>query len=243
MGTSASGGALPDAHAVLEALPFGALVVQRDNTVSGCNRRAHTLFEIELGAVGRKFSELRLSAENPHLQAAVDDVNARGQPVRIADVNLESDGVDRSFSFVVTPVFGAGGLPQGALVLAEEDRAEHRRLVDELEAAQRTDLQKDNFLAMLAHELRNPLGPILNALYVIRRAVSGDAQAKSALAIADRQVRQQSRLLDDLLDVSRIIHGRIDLRRQPVDFVEVVNLALEASSFDFRTRAHRVETH
>ena len=77
------------------------------------------------------------------------------------------------------------------------------------EAANRT---KDEFLAMLGHELRNPLAPILTALQLM--TLRGDGSAVKERTVIDRQVRHLVRLVDDLLDVSRIARGKIDLRRQ-----------------------------
>jgi PAS domain S-box-containing protein len=91
------------------------------------------------------------------------------------------------------------------------------------------DRRKDVFLATLAHELRNPLAPIRNALQLIRMP-DADAHAKQAAAeIMDRQVGQMVRLVDDLLDVSRIRHGTIALRRERVDLLAVVKHVVEGA--------------
>ena len=79
------------------------------------------------------------------------------------------------------------------------------------------DRRKDEFLATLSHELRNPLAPIRNALELMRRAGDDAALSERALAIMERQVRQLVRLTDDLLDVSRITRNRIELRRDRLD--------------------------
>jgi signal transduction histidine kinase/CheY-like chemotaxis protein len=87
--------------------------------------------------------------------------------------------------------------------------------------------RKDQFLAVLAHELRNPLTALRNALGVLARAPPGGEQAARAQAILDRQATHLTRLVDDLLDVSRIASGKIRLRRRPVDLVEVVRAAVQ----------------
>ena len=85
---------------------------------------------------------------------------------------------------------------------------------------------REEFLAMLAHELRNPLAPIRNGLQILRH-VGGDA-ATPAIDMMQRQVAQMVRLVDDLLDVSRISHGKISLRRARIEIASVVNLAVDA---------------
>jgi PAS domain S-box-containing protein len=95
----------------------------------------------------------------------------------------------------------------------------------EAEAANRT---KDEFLALLAHELRNPLAPIVTAAALLRRPGPSPALIEQAAGIVERQVKNLARLLDDLLDVSRITRGRIDLRRETVPLADAVGRAVEA---------------
>lgn len=109
-----------------------------------------------------------------------------------------------------------------------------------LEALLELDRQKDQFLAILAHELRNPLAPIRSALQVMMRpGVSGDATDR-ARKIAERQLRNMTRLLDDLLDVSRIRQGRIDLRRESVSLSDIVLTAVETSQPLITDRQHEL---
>ena len=91
------------------------------------------------------------------------------------------------------------------------------------------DQRKNEFLAMLSHELRNPLAPIVNAMHVVQRADVDAAKLSWAKDVISRQLRQLVRLVDDLLDVSRITHGKIDLTIEPVDVAAVVATAVEAS--------------
>ena len=91
------------------------------------------------------------------------------------------------------------------------------------------DHRKDEFLAMLAHELRNPLAPIRNMLEVMKRADDSRQLLPPALSMMDRQVRHMTRLIDDLLDASRISQGKIGLRRERVDLTAVVGQVVEAS--------------
>ncbi|HVH05516.1 MAG TPA: ATP-binding protein, partial [Myxococcota bacterium] len=105
------------------------------------------------------------------------------------------------------------------------DLSDLKQVEDELRLA---DRRKDEFLATLAHELRNPLAPIRNGLEVLRRAPSDEA-AREARDMMERQCEQMVRLLDDLLDVSRISRGTVELRRERADLAGVVLRAVETS--------------
>jgi signal transduction histidine kinase len=120
---------------------------------------------------------------------------------------------------------------------------ELRRRVQQLEAAEEADTRKNHFLAMLAHELRNPLAAAVNALHVIRKVAGTDRQINQALRIADRQLRHEARLIDDLLDVSRIVVGKVKVERRPVDVRECVRTAAETVDFAVQSRALRVSVH
>ena len=115
----------------------------------------------------------------------------------------------------------------------ERSNAALRREVTEREQAQRAlqlDAErKDQFLATLAHELRNPLSAIHNAVQVIRGHPKSDAQLGAMSDVLGRQVRHLTRLVEDLVDVARISSGRINLRRTPVNLAEVVRDAIEMS--------------
>jgi PAS domain S-box-containing protein len=102
---------------------------------------------------------------------------------------------------------------------------ENALLVDALKAA---DRRKDEFLAMLAHELRNPLAPVRNAVSLLRRGGDGE-EAKYAQDVIERQVLQMTRLVDDLLDVSRIAKGKIELRKTRIALATAVSNAVEAA--------------
>src|SRR5205807_1378285 len=90
------------------------------------------------------------------------------------------------------------------------------------------DRRKDEFLATLAHELRNPLAPIRNALQIIRLSPDGAAR-EQARTLMERQLAHMVRLVDDLLDVSRITRGKLELRKAPVELSAVVSSAVETS--------------
>ena len=109
-------------------------------------------------------------------------------------------------------------------------------------ALREADRRKDEFLATLAHELRNPLSPISNALEILRLSGRADAEAQPVLEMMDRQVNHLVRLVDDLLDVSRITLGKMVLRRAPLAIADVLRSAVEASRPLIESRRHRLTT-
>jgi len=120
--------------------------------------------------------------------------------------------------------YAADGRPLKLYGLAI-DVTERRRAV---EALQEADRRKDEFLATLAHELRNPLAPISSGLHILRSA-QDEGHRAIALDIMERQVNQMVRLVDDLLDVARITTGKVEVRQEPVDLAVVVKDAIETS--------------
>jgi CheY-like chemotaxis protein/two-component sensor histidine kinase len=91
------------------------------------------------------------------------------------------------------------------------------------------DRRKDEFLAILAHELRNPLAPIRNSLHILRLLTEQDADAKQLTELMERQVNHMVRLIDDLLEVSRITSGKIELRKEAIEIASLVRTAVETS--------------
>jgi signal transduction histidine kinase len=144
------------------------------------------------------------------------------------------------FNFVYSPLRDARGGIDGILVNAfDVTREVHAR--NELDAlrsaAESANRMKDEFLAMLGHELRNPLSPMSTALEVMRlRGMSSREQD-----VLERQVKHLTRLVDDLLDVSRITGGKVELRKRPMEVGEAVLRAVEVTSPLLESRRHHVE--
>ena len=112
---------------------------------------------------------------------------------------------------------------------------EREGLLHDLEVASRA---KDEFLAMLGHELRNPLAPIVTALHLMKRR--GDLKTSREQEIIHRQVQHLIRLVDDLLDISRITRGKVALRKETVELAEVVGKAVEMAHLLVEQRQHRL---
>ena len=107
-------------------------------------------------------------------------------------------------------------------------------------ALKEADRHKDEFLAMLAHELRNPLAPILNALQLMKKKPIGDPQVVWSRDLIERQLTHLTRLVDDLLDVSRITRGKINLAREQVEIAGLVDRAVESVQPMFAERGHEL---
>jgi signal transduction histidine kinase len=114
--------------------------------------------------------------------------------------------------------------------LAEREQAE--------ETLRQADRRKDEFLAMLAHELRNPLSPVVNALHLLHLFPSDAVRVERLRETMERQIGNLVRLLDDLLDVARVSQGKISLHREPADFAPIVKHAVETISPFIEGRGH-----
>jgi PAS domain S-box-containing protein len=178
-----------------------------------------------------------LERNTQQLQAAI-----RGQTAVSARMRLRrADGSFRWIESSAVPVFDKQAAPEArfrGLVGVSMDISE---LVYAEQALRETDRRKDQFLATLAHELRNPLAPIRNAVQILRNQTATDTPARKLQDIIERQVSQMARMVDDLLDVSRISRGRLELRRTQVSLQQVVQAAVETSRPHIERQRHRLE--
>jgi two-component system CheB/CheR fusion protein len=129
------------------------------------------------------------------------------------------------------------------LLVAIDDVTENRqaeKLRIETETLRRVNRRKDEFLGILAHELRNPLAPMRFALEVLRRTADDPEESAKARGVLDRQVNHMVRIVDDLLDVSRITQGKVELRKESVDLRNVVDAAVELSRSQIEAARHEI---
>jgi signal transduction histidine kinase/CheY-like chemotaxis protein len=138
--------------------------------------------------------------------------------------------------FVYQPIKDADGKVSGIFV--EGADVTPRAMADA--ALREADRRKDEFLAMLAHELRNPLAPIRTAAEVISRRVTDDVTTQRAAEVVRRQATQLTRIVDDLLDVSRISMGHIELKRETLLLSDVIDHAMEMVAPMFRAKHHEI---
>ncbi len=177
--------------------------------------------------LGRPLSEV-LPSISTELTAAFQRV----LDTRVSMVNLEVTGEtprlpgqQRYWLCNLYPVKTQDGtmLGAGAVVTDIDDR---KRMEEALKDA---DRRKDQFLAMLAHELRNPLAPISNAVQIMRLEGPSGPNFEWSIEVIEDQIKHMTRMVDDLLDVSRITRGTVDLQKEPIELAQVVELAVEAS--------------
>jgi len=134
-------------------------------------------------------------------------------------------------------IYAVGGISAD---ISERKRAESEReeLIAQLKDAER---RKDEFIAVLSHELRNPLAPISHSLYILDRAEPGGEQAERAKRVIARQVAQLFDLVNDLLEVTRITHNKIQLQKEPIELNEVAHRAVEDLHSVFEQAAVQLE--
>jgi PAS domain S-box-containing protein len=157
------------------------------------------------------------------------------RPVRGEVAFTGANGASAVHDYILSPVLDPDGEVE-VIVGTSRDVTERKRAEEALREA---DRQKNAFLAQLAHELRNPLAPILNATQIFR---SGQTPRDTAWAsgIIDRQVHHLTRLIDDLLDISRISRNRLELRRERTELREIVHNAVEVSRPAIEQKRHRL---
>jgi PAS domain S-box-containing protein len=180
------------------------------------------------------------------IQRQGHDVPADELPMQFAIANrthvtsdieiVRADGTVLHIQNEVEPLYDAAGTIHGCVSVCV-DMTDHRRAEEMLRDA---DRRKDEFLATLSHELRNPLAPIRNALELIRRAGDDPRLTEPALSIMERQFQQLVRLTDDLLDVSRITRNRMELRRETADLRDVLQSAIESTQPLVDVAGHRL---
>ncbi len=160
-------------------------------------------------------------------QFAQNDKLARDNPAGVETVEtlLHSDGVLHHSLVTKFPIPGADGQPTliGGMAIDITARMQAE------EALRDADRRKDEFLAMLAHELRNPLAPLSNSLQILRLTDDLSPAVESMRDIMQRQVDHLVRLVDDLLEVSRITRGKVELRKEPAELAAIVASAVETS--------------
>jgi PAS domain S-box-containing protein len=229
---------------LLNQAPLGVYLVDADLRIRQVNPIARSVFgDIPGGVIGRDFDEIiHLLWDKTYAEEIVRVFRhtlSTGEPYVVPErAELRIDrGITEYYEWRldrITLPDGRHGLVcyfrdisqqvHARLAIAEsEERL--RALVEELKDQ---DRRKDEFLATLAHELRNPLAPIRTGLQVLKLARSEET-AEKARAMMDRQIAHMVRLIDDLLDVSRVNRGKVELKRERVDIRTVIEAAIEVS--------------
>ena len=186
---------------------------------------------------GKPIRDALPELEGQGIYELLDGVYQSGEPfegrsVRVMIQRQRSAPEEAFFDFVYQPLFDDAAQVTGIAIVAF-DVTELTNARRDAEAANRA---KDEFLAMLGHELRNPLAPILTALQLMR--LRNESGAQRERTIIERQVNHMVSLVDDLLDVSRITRGKVQLRRERIDLADIVAKAIEMTSPAIESRRH-----
>ncbi|HEY2291497.1 MAG TPA: CheR family methyltransferase [Thermoanaerobaculia bacterium] len=231
--------------AIVDSSEDGIIGKTLDGIITSWNAGAERIYGYSAReAVGRSL-DLIVPPDQRPLMAAVFEQLRQGVKVEpFETVRVHKDGQRIDISLTFSPVRDAGGRVVGASGIDRDvsarKRAEEalRRQADQL---REIDRRKDEFLAMLGHELRNPLAPISNCLHILHSPGLSEAQAERALVTVERQVRHLTRLVDDLLDIARVSRGKILLRRERLDLVETVRATVEDQRQDLEATGLAIE--
>jgi signal transduction histidine kinase len=211
-------------HSVIERNADGVLVVRPSGTIRYANPAASRLLRrSHQELIGRPFGIPIVPGETTEV-----DLPLSCGEVRVAQMCLVETEWDGEPAFLAT-----------LRDVSERKTLETqlRQKVDELAQSHR---HKDEFLAVLSHELRNPLAPIRNAVHIMKSRTESNLLLTRICEIIEHQVQSMTRLVDDLLDVSRITTGKIKLRPEPVDLESIINTAIEATGCLFQLKRHNV---
>jgi len=190
-------------------------------------------------ARGRSLSELLPAAVAKAFEEHNQRVILERRPHEFEWTMLLADGRTAVFNSIKAPLLDAAGEPYG-IVGVSTDITERKLLENALRDA---DRRKDEFIAMLAHELRNPLAPIVNGLEMMRLKSLNDPELDWCRDVITRQVAHLSRLVEDLLDVSRISQGKIKLQTAEIELTKVVERAIETARPLIDSHKHALSVH
>jgi PAS domain S-box-containing protein len=234
---------------LLNEAPIGVYLVDSDFRLRQVNPTALPVFGDIPGLIGRDFDQI-LHILWP--QPLADEIVVRfrhtlatGEPYVVPELCSEraDRGVMEYYEWQISRI----PLPEGGygVVCYFSDISGHvhtrQALVASAAALEEADRRKDEFLATLSHELRNPLAPIVNALLLLKSRRLPASQRSAARDLIDRQVQQLVRLVDDILDVSRITMGKLQLRVERVELASVVAQAVEMVAPCIQSSAHHLD--
>jgi PAS domain S-box-containing protein len=203
--------------AIVESSDDAIIGQSLDAIITTWNRGAQRLYGYRAEEVLGKPLSMLVPPDHPDELPAIMERIRRGEYIEhFETVRMRKDGSRVDVSLTISPIRNSDGRIIGASKIARD-----------ITARKEEDRRKNEFLALLAHELRNPLAPIRNGLQVMRLA-AGDCQAvEQVRSVMERQIHHLVRLVDDLLDISRISRGKLVLRKERIALRTVVQHALE----------------
>ena len=221
--------------AVVESSNDSIISKSLDGTITTWNHGAERMFGYKRDEVIGKSVTLLIPPEQSDEEPAILDRIKSGEHVApYQTVRKRKDGTLIDVSLAISPIRDSHGQIIGASKIARD--ITHQKEVEE--TLRESDKRKDEFLATLAHELRNPLAPIRQAALISQAPGATDQQKRWSHEVISRQVHHMALLLDDLLDVSRITRGTLDLRTQATDLATIVEAAVETARPSIDAKRH-----
>ncbi|MGH8288047.1 MAG: ATP-binding protein [Steroidobacteraceae bacterium] len=223
--------------AIIESSNDAIISKTLDGIVTSWNPAAVQLFGYEPAEIiGKPITSIippELHGEEAEFLARL----RRGERIEHREtVRIAKDGRSIEVALTISPIQDESGAIIGASKIARDIAAQKRAE----RALREADRRKDEFLALLGHELRNPLSPIGTASELLARTLAHDAPAQISVNMIKRQAAHLTRLVDDLLDIGRITQGRIHLKRCSLDLASVIAQAIETVEPLFREKQHQV---
>jgi len=225
--------------AIIESSDDAIISKDLNGIITSWNPAAERMFGYTAAEAVGKSIRLIIPAERQHEEDKVLTWLRRGERIDHFDtVRRRKDGTSIEISLTVSPIIDGDGRVVGASKIARDitDRKRSEAVRERLLAAEqalraeaeRSSRMKDEFLAILSHELRTPLTSMLGWTRVLRARKLDEIATASALEVLERNTRLMAQLIDDLLDMSRIISGKLKIEQEPVDLVTVIEAALES---------------
>ncbi|MHB8877550.1 MAG: hybrid sensor histidine kinase/response regulator [Myxococcaceae bacterium] len=234
-------------RALSEAMPQFVFVLRPDGSTEWVNERFTAFTGLDMDQVNQGgWGAFFHPDDLPLAQARWVEAKRTGRPQSVEIRYRARDGSYRWHLITITPLKDLGGR-SGRWMGTVTDIHDRKLAEEALRASERAlreaDRRKDDFLGVLSHELRNPLAPIRNCVHILEHSPPGGEQSRHAQAVISRQVQHLSRLIDDLLDVTRITQGKIRLQLERLELGSLVQRVAEDQRPAFAASGVELEVH
>jgi two-component system, chemotaxis family, CheB/CheR fusion protein len=242
---------LAQLSAIVESSEDAIVGIGLDGIVTSWNRGAERLYGYTSEeALGHEISALVVPETAGELERFAHTLRRGGQVEQVQTVHVRKDGTRIDVALTISPIYDGEGVLIGmssigrdvtALIAAQRELEERQgRIHALLDQTAKAAHRREQFLAMLSHELRNPLAAVIGATTMLQQRPLAEV-ADHCRSVIDRQARHMARLLDDLLDVSRITRGKFELRASELDLRDAIEAAVESTAPLFESRAIALE--